>query len=38
MDEISDGIAIIPGATAPVADNRYFQNGCHVHHCTIVAL
>ena len=26
MDEISDGIAIIPGATAPVADNRYFQS------------
>jgi len=26
MDEISDGIAIIPGATMPVADNRFFQS------------
>jgi hypothetical protein len=26
MDEISDGIVIIPGATAPVADNRFFQS------------
>ncbi len=26
MDEIPDGIAIIPSATAPVADNRFFQS------------
>jgi Xaa-Pro aminopeptidase len=26
MDEISDGIAIIPGATTPVAENRFFQS------------
>lgn len=25
MDEVADGIAIIPGATTPVADNRFFQ-------------